>query len=155
MQMRHGWVRTLHGRQFQVDTYETALPATIQGIRRYLGSGLIKGIGPKMAERIVDHFGQATLEVIEQAPGRLVEVAGLGPKRTGMITAAWAEQRAIKEVMVFLQGVGVSTSLGVRIYKTYRDQAIEVVRRRAVSAGRRRVGHGPAGGPAGPGSKGP
>jgi len=118
-----------YGRQFQVETYDTVLPATIQGIRRYLGSGLIKGIGPKMAERIVDHFGQATLEVIEQAPGRLVEVAGLGPKRTGMITAAWEEQRAIKEVMVFLQGVGVSTSLAVRIYKTYRDEAIEVVRR--------------------------
>ncbi|HXP13968.1 MAG TPA: AAA family ATPase, partial [Actinomycetes bacterium] len=101
----------------------------VQGIRRYLGSGLIKGIGPKMAGRIVDHFGPATLEVIEQAPGRLVEVPGLGPKRTAMITAAWAEQRAIKEVMVFLQGVGVSTSLAVRIYKTYRDDAIDVVRR--------------------------
>jgi exodeoxyribonuclease V alpha subunit len=118
-----------YGRQFQVDTYQTVLPATIQGIRRYLGSGLIKGIGAKMAERIVDHFGPATLEVIEQAPGRLVEVPGLGPKRTAMITAAWAEQQAIKEVMVFLQGVGVSTSLGVRIYKAYRDEAIEVVRR--------------------------
>jgi exodeoxyribonuclease V alpha subunit len=118
-----------YGRQFQVDTYTTVLPATIQGIRRYLGSGLIKGIGPKMAERIVDHFGQATLTVIEQEPARLVEVPGLGPKRTAMITAAWAEQQAIKEVMVFLQGVGVSTSLGVRIYKTYRDEAIEVVRR--------------------------
>ena len=82
-----------------------------------------------MAERIVDHFGQATLEVIEQQPGQLVEVPGLGPKRTAMITAAWAEQQAIKEVMVFLQGVGVSTSLAVRIYKTYRDDAIEVVRR--------------------------
>src|SRR5215217_1113119 len=81
-----------------------------------------------MAERIVDQFGQTTLEVIEQEPGRLVEVPGLGPKRTGMITAAWAEQQAIKEVMVFLQGVGVSTSLAVRIYKTYRDEAIQVVR---------------------------
>jgi exodeoxyribonuclease V alpha subunit len=118
-----------YGRQFQVEAYTTVLPATIQGIRRYLGSGLIKGIGPKMAERIVDHFGPATLEVIEQQPARLVEVPGLGPKRTAMITAAWAEQQAIKEVMVFLQGVGVSTSLGVRIYKTYRDEAIEVVRR--------------------------
>ena len=68
-----------YGRQFQVEAYTTVLPATIQGIRRYLGSGLIKGIGPKMAERIVDHFGPATLEVIEQAPGRLVEVPGLGP----------------------------------------------------------------------------
>jgi exodeoxyribonuclease V alpha subunit len=118
-----------YGRQFQVEAYTTVLPATIQGIRRYLGSGLIKGIGPKMAERIVDHFGPATLEVIEQSPGRLVEVPGLGPKRTAMITAAWAEQQVIKEVMVFLQGMGVSTSLGVRIYKTYRDESIQVVQR--------------------------
>src|SRR6266540_3224072 len=118
-----------YGRQFEVHSYETVLPATVQGIRRYLGSGLIKGIGPRMAERIVDHFGQATLQVIEQQPGRLVEVPGLGPKRTGMITSAWEEQQAIKEVMAFLQGVGVSTSLAVRIYKTYRDEAIGVVRR--------------------------
>jgi exodeoxyribonuclease V alpha subunit len=130
LRLRGRWAsHPQYGRQFQVEAYDTVLPATIQGIRRYLGSGLIKGIGPKMAERIVDHFGQATLEVIEQAPGRLVEVPGLGPKRTAMITAAWAEQQAIKEVMVFLQGVGVSTSLAVRIYKTYRDEAIEVVRR--------------------------
>jgi exodeoxyribonuclease V alpha subunit len=118
-----------YGRQFQVEAYTSVLPATVQGIRRYLGSGLIKGIGPKMAERIVDHFGPATLQVIEQDPGRLVEVPGLGPKRTQMITTAWEEQKAIKEVMVFLQGVGVSTSLAVRIYKTYHDDAIEVVRR--------------------------
>jgi exodeoxyribonuclease V alpha subunit len=130
LRLRGRWTsHPQYGRQFQVEAFTTVLPATIQGIRRYLGSGLIKGIGPKMAERIVDHFGQATLEVIEQTPGRLVEVPGLGPKRTAMITAAWAEQQAIKEVMVFLQGVGVSTSLGVRIYKTYRDDAIEVVRR--------------------------
>jgi exodeoxyribonuclease V alpha subunit len=130
LRLRGRWTsHPQYGRQFQVDAYTTVLPATIQGIRRYLGSGLIKGIGPKMAERIVDHFGQATLQVIEQDPGRLVEVPGLGPKRTAMITAAWEEQRAIKEVMVFLQGVGVSTSLAVRIYKTYRDDAIDVVRR--------------------------
>jgi exodeoxyribonuclease V alpha subunit len=130
LRLRGRWAsHPQYGRQFQVEAYDTVLPATIQGIRRYLGSGLIKGIGPKMAERIVDHFGQATLGVIEQAPARLVEVPGLGPKRTAMITAAWAEQQAIKEVMVFLQGVGVSTSLAVRIYKTYRDQAIDVVRR--------------------------
>jgi exodeoxyribonuclease V alpha subunit len=130
LRLRGRWAsHPQYGRQFQVEAYQTVLPATIQGIRRYLGSGLIKGIGPKMAERIVEHFGQATLEVIEQAPGRLVEVPGLGPKRTQMITVAWEEQWAIKEVMVFLQGVGVSTSLAVRIYKTYRDEAIEVVRR--------------------------
>src|SRR6266545_3533346 len=118
----------MYGRQFEVHGYTTVLPATVQGIRRYLGSGLIKGIGPKMAERIVDHFGAATLQVIEEAPGRLVEVPGLGPKRTAMITIAWQEQQAIKQVMVFLQGVGVSTSLGVRIYKAYGDAAISVVR---------------------------
>ena len=118
-----------YGRQFEVHAYTTILPATIQGIRRYLGSGLIKGIGPRLAERIVDHFGTDTLRVIEEEPGRLTEVPGLGAKRTAMIGAAWEEQRAVKEVMVFLQGVGVSTSLAVRIYKTYRDEAIEVVRR--------------------------
>ncbi|HKO86780.1 MAG TPA: AAA family ATPase, partial [Actinomycetota bacterium] len=130
LRLRGRWTsHPQYGRQFQVETYQTMLPATIQGIRRYLGSGLIKGIGPKMAERIVDHFGEDTLRLIEEEPGRLIEVPGLGPKRTRMITAAWEEQQAIKEVMVFLQGVGVSTSLGVRIYKTYRDEAIEVVRR--------------------------
>jgi exodeoxyribonuclease V alpha subunit len=130
LRLRGRWTsHPQYGRQFQVETYQTMLPATIQGIRRYLGSGLIKGIGPKMAERIVDHFGEDTLRLIEEEPGRLIEVPGLGPKRTRMITAAWEEQQAIKEVMVFLQGVGVSTSLAVRIYKTYRDEAIEVVRR--------------------------
>jgi exodeoxyribonuclease V alpha subunit len=118
-----------YGRQFEVHSYVTVLPATVQGIQRYLGSGLIKGIGPRLAERIVEHFGVDTLRVIEQAPRRLLEVPGLGAKRTTMIGAAWEEQKAIKEVMVFLQGVGVSTSLAVRIYKTYRDEAIEVVRK--------------------------
>ncbi|MEU9777986.1 ATP-dependent RecD-like DNA helicase [Streptomyces sp. NPDC047968] len=117
-----------YGRQFTVENYTTVLPATVQGIRRYLGSGLIKGIGPRIAERIVDHFGTDTLEVIEQEPARLVEVPGLGPKRTALIGAAWEEQKAIKEVMVFLQGVGVSTSIAVRIYKKYGDASISVVR---------------------------
>jgi exodeoxyribonuclease V alpha subunit len=104
-----------YGRQFEVRAYATVLPATIQGIQRYLGSGLIKGIGPVMAERMVAHFGTEILRVIEEAPERLVEVRGLGPKRTKRIADAWEEQKAIKEVMVFLQGVGVSTSLAVRI----------------------------------------
>jgi exodeoxyribonuclease V alpha subunit len=117
-----------YGKQFTVENYTTVLPATVQGIRRYLGSGLIKGIGPKIAERIVDHFGTGTLDVIEQEPKRLIEVPGLGPKRTRMIGAAWEEQKAIKEVMVFLQGVGVSTSIAVRIYKKYEDASISVVK---------------------------
>jgi exodeoxyribonuclease V alpha subunit len=117
-----------YGRQFEVHSFTTVLPATVQGIERYLGSGLIKGIGPKMATRIVEHFGADTLRVIEEEPERLVEVPGLGPKRTKMIGTAWEEQKAIKEVMVFLQGVGVSTSLGVRIYKKYGDASISIVR---------------------------
>jgi exodeoxyribonuclease V alpha subunit len=117
-----------YGRQFEVDSYTTVLPATVQGIQRYLGSGLVKGVGPVFAERIVDHFGLDTLRIIEEEPGRLIEVSGLGPKRTAKITAAWEQQKAIKEVMVFLQGVGVSTSLAVRIYKQYGDASISVVR---------------------------
>ncbi|MDH6113203.1 exodeoxyribonuclease V alpha subunit [Kitasatospora sp. MAP12-15] len=117
-----------YGKQFVVENYTTVLPATIQGIQRYLGSGLIKGIGPRFAERIVGQFGADTLDVIEQDPKRLIEVPGLGPKRTKMIAAAWEEQKAIKEVMVFLQGVGVSTSLAVRIYKKYGDSSIGVVK---------------------------
>src|SRR3954451_8942212 len=116
------------GRQFEVDSYTTVLPATIQGIRRYLGSGLVKGIGPVFAERIVAHFGLDTLRIIEEQPARLIEVPGLGPKRTAKITAAWEEQKAIKEAMVFLQGGGVSTSLAVRIFKKYADASISVVR---------------------------
>ncbi|WP_330477728.1 AAA family ATPase [Streptomyces platensis] len=116
------------GKQFMVENYTTVLPATIQGIRRYLGSGLIKGIGPRIADRIAEHFGTDTLDIIEREPGRLVEVPGLGPKRTKLIGAAWEEQKAIKEVMVFLQGVGVSTSIAVRIYKKYGDAAISVTR---------------------------
>ncbi|GAB3117385.1 ATP-dependent RecD-like DNA helicase [Streptomyces calidiresistens] len=129
LRMRGRWgSHPQHGRQFQVDNYTTVLPATVQGIRRYLGSGLIKGIGPKTAERIVDHFGTDTLDVIEADPKRLIEVPGLGPKRTALIGAAWEEQKAIKEVMVFLQSVEVSTSIAVRIYKEYGDASITVVR---------------------------
>jgi exodeoxyribonuclease V alpha subunit len=117
-----------YGRQFEVRSYSTVLPATIQGIRRYLGSGLIKGIGPVMAERMVAYFGTGILRVIEEEPDRLVEVPGVGPKRTKLVSAAWEEQKAIKEVMIFLQGVGVSTSLAVRIYKKYKNDAIRVVR---------------------------
>ena len=117
-----------YGRQFEVHSYATVLPATAAGIQRYLGSGLIKGIGPVMAERMVAHFGVDIMHVIEDSPGRLIEVDGLGPKRTARIAAAWAEQKAIKEVMIFLQGVGVSTSLAVRIYKKYGDASVSVVR---------------------------
>src|SRR6185437_14147813 len=117
-----------YGRQFEVASYATVLPATAAGIQKYLGSGLIKGIGPVMAERMVAHFGVDIMHVIDDEPARLAEVDGLGPKRTAMIAVAWAEQKAIKEVMIFLQGVGVSTSLAVRIYKKYGDASVSVVR---------------------------
>jgi exodeoxyribonuclease V alpha subunit len=129
LRMRGRWgSHAQYGRQFQVENYTTVLPATIQGIQRYLGSGLIKGIGPKLAERIVEHFGATTLDIIETAPDRLIEVPTLGPKRTKLIADAWVEQKAIKEVMVFLQSVGVTTSIAVRIYKKYGDAAIDVVK---------------------------
>jgi exodeoxyribonuclease V alpha subunit len=129
LRLRGRWTsHPKYGKQFEVHSYTTVLPATAQGIQRYLGSGLIKGIGPVMAERMVTHFGVDIMYIIEEEPRRLIEVDGLGPKRTAMITAAWAEQKAIKEVMVFLQGVGVSTSLAVRIYKKYGDGSITVVR---------------------------
>lgn len=117
-----------YGRQFQVETFRPVLPATIAGLEKYLGSGLIKGVGPVTAHRIVKHFGLDTLAVIEQSPERLAETPGVGPKRVEMICKAWAEQRAIKEVMLFLQSNGVSTSLATKIYKQYGDDAINQVR---------------------------
>jgi exodeoxyribonuclease V alpha subunit len=118
-----------YGRQFQVETFHPVLPATIAGLEKYLGSGLIKGVGPVTARRIVKQFGLDTLTVIEEAPERLAETPGVGPKRVEMISNAWIEQRAIKEVMLFLQSNGVSTSLATKIYKYYGDEAINQVRR--------------------------
>jgi ATP-dependent exoDNAse (exonuclease V) alpha subunit len=117
-----------HGWQFKVENYRSVLPATTQGIRKYLGSGLIKGIGPKTAEKIVAYFDTETLDILESAPERLSEVPKLGKHKAGLIAAAWVEQKTIKEVMVFLQGQGISTSLAVRIYKQYKDAAITVVK---------------------------
>ncbi len=117
-----------HGRQFDAKTCEVQRPATLEGIRKYLGSGLVKGIGPARAEKIVSLFGEDTLDVIERTPDRLVEVAGIGPKIAGQIMRAWEEQRSIKEVMLFLQSHGVSTGLAVKIYKQYKDTALDIVR---------------------------
>src|SRR2546430_2524836 len=106
-----------YGRQFGVPSFPPVLPATIQGIERYLGSGLIKGIGPQMAARIVAHFGADTMQGIEDEPARLGEVPGLRPKRTPLVGKGQEGPKAIKEVMGFLQGVGGPTSLAVGIYK--------------------------------------
>ncbi len=119
---------TEYGRQFRVERCEQTLPATVEGIRRYLGSGLIKGIGPRTAERIVQAFGAETLNVIEREPLRLREVPDIGPKRYRLICDAWEAQRHIKEVMVFLQGHGISTGLAVKIYKQYGDDSLAVVK---------------------------
>ena len=115
------------GPQFSVTQYQETKPATITGIEKYLGSGLIKGVGPVTARRIVAYFGLETLDIIETQIDRLVEVPGIAKKRVRMIQIAWETQRAIKEVMLFLQSHGVSTTYAVKIYKQYRDEAISIV----------------------------
>lgn len=117
-----------HGRQFEIRKFTLQLPATVEGIRKYLGSGLIKGVGPVTAKRIVDYFGLDTLEVIEHDIGRLNEVGGVGSKRIDIIQKGWAEQKQIKEVMMFLSSHGVSTALAVKIYKQYGDGALNVLK---------------------------
>jgi exodeoxyribonuclease V alpha subunit len=116
-----------HGRQFRATFLRVTPPTSAEGMEKYLGSGLIKGIGPIFAQRLVAAFNEAVFEVIERAPHRLFEVAGIGRKRAERITASWAEQRVIRDIMAFLQGHGVSTSRAVRIYKTYGADAIPVV----------------------------
>lgn len=116
-----------HGRQFQAEFCEQSLPATTEGIKRYLGSGMIRGVGPVMAERIVNRFGDETLDVIDHEPEKLLTVLGIGQKRVGQIAKAWDEQRAIKDVMIFLQSHGVSTNLATKIYKKYGDTSLAVV----------------------------
>ena len=116
-----------YGRQFQCLHAQEMKPATLTGLEKYLGSGLIKGIGPVTARRIVAHFGLETLDIIEQSCARLIEVTGIGEKRVAMIEKAWAAQQAIKEVMLFLRGHNVSSTYAVKIYKQYGDQAIAVV----------------------------
>ena len=116
-----------YGRQFQIEKYETIQPANVLGIRKYLGSGLIKGIGPKMATRIVSRFGMDTMDVIEQSPQKLAGVPGIGSKRVILIQQAWEAQREIKNVMLFLQSHNVSTSHAAKIYKTYQNESIRIV----------------------------
>ena len=116
-----------HGIQFKVETCEQTIPATTDAIRRYLGSGLIKGIGPKLAERIVHHFGDQSLEIIEKHPERLLEVEDIGKKRSKLIADAWEEQKRIKDVMLFLHGHNISTSLAIKIYKQYGDETLKIL----------------------------
>ncbi|MCP3961207.1 MAG: ATP-dependent RecD-like DNA helicase [bacterium] len=123
------WVKDRkYGKQFRVESYLTVQPSTFIGIEKYLASGLVHGIGKELARRLVQHFGLDTLEVIDKAPGRLAEVEGFGPVRVARITTAWKEQREIRDVMVFLQGHGVSTTYAIKIYKLYGGEAAALVR---------------------------
>lgn len=118
----------IHGHQFEVDRYQVEAPADILGITKYLGSGLIKGIGPKYASRIVEKFGIETLNIIDQNPQRLKEVQGLGVKRIDLITNCWVEQKSIRDVMIFLQAQGVSPAYAQKIFKTYGSESIAKVK---------------------------
>ena len=116
-----------YGQQFQCSTWEEVMPATAYGIEKYLGSGLVKGIGPKFARLIVDRFGTGTIEVIETDIERLNEVHGIGPKRIAKIRASWEKQKDIKNVMLFLQGHGVSTAFAAKIYREYGKESVSKV----------------------------
>ena len=123
------WVRdSEHGLQLNATFLECTPPTSREGIEKYLGSGMIKGIGPVYAKKMVEKFGEEVLTVIEKSSAQLEEISGIGPERRRRIKEAWKEQRAIREIMVFLHSNGVSTSRAVRIFKTYGEQAIETVR---------------------------
>ena len=117
-----------YGRQFAVENWEEVLPATVVGIEKYLGSGLVKGIGPKFARLIVQTFGTDTLEIIETDVKRLYEVPGIGKRRLKKICESWEKQREIKNVMIFLQGYGVSAAYAAKIYKAYGKESIDKVK---------------------------
>ena len=117
-----------YGRQFTIQEFEETLPATVYGIEKYLGSGLVKGIGPKYAKKIVQEFGKDTLEVIETSPDDLLKIPGIGKVRVERIKKSWTEQKEIKNIMLFLQGHDVSTSHATKIYKAYGNESIEIVK---------------------------
>src|SRR2546426_4242819 len=121
-----GWWVTdrTHGLQFKTTHLRVVPPTTLEGIERYLGSGMVKGIGPHFAHKLVQAFGAEVFDVIAQTPHRLQELDGIGPKRTARVVAAWAEQQTVREIMVFLHSHGVGTARAVRIYKTYGTEAI-------------------------------
>ena len=123
------WTRDpQHGLQFRADSLQASQPTSREGIEKYLGSGMIKGIGPVLAKKLVTKFGEGVFDIIDTQSARLEEVDKVGPERRRRIKAAWAEQKIVREIMVFLHAHGASTSRAVRIYKTYGDQAIEKVR---------------------------
>src|SRR5439155_10907911 len=116
------------GLQFRAELLSSTAPTTKEGIEKYLGSGMVKGIGPVYGKKMVEKFGEGIFDIIDNYSARLEEVEGIGPTRRRKIKAAWSEQKVIREIMVFLHSHGVGTSRAVRIYKTYGDAAIEKVR---------------------------
>ncbi|MXW86529.1 MAG: ATP-dependent RecD-like DNA helicase, partial [Boseongicola sp. SB0667_bin_21] len=116
-----------YGLQFKARYLKASAPTTLEGIEKYLGSGMIRGIGSVYAERLVRHFGKDVFDVIESNPGRLREVAGIGPIRAEKITESWSDQKIVREIMVFLHQHGVGTARAVRIYKTYGADAVQVL----------------------------
>lgn len=121
-------VDSKYGRQFCAEKFEEVLPSTVYGIEKYLGSGLVKGIGPKFAKRIVQKFGKETLEVLDENPDALLEVEGIGKIRADRIKTSWEEQKEVKNIMLFLQSHDVSTSHATKIYKTYGNASIDIVK---------------------------
>src|SRR6476659_7443842 len=122
------WVNDrTHGQQFKARFLKTSAPTSVEGIEKYLGSGMIRGIGPVYAKKLVRAFGERVFDTIEAQPERLQEVTGIGPVRASRITAAWAEQKIVREIMVFLHSNGVGTARAVRIYKTYGTDAVQVM----------------------------
>ena len=123
------WVQDReYGQQFRAEMLTSTPPTSKEGIEKYLGSGMVKGIGPVYAKKLVDRFGEGVFDIIEKASARLEEVDGIGPKRRKRIKAAWDEQKVVRDIMLFLHSNGVSTSRAVRIYRTYGEAAIEKVR---------------------------
>ncbi|WEQ52573.1 ATP-dependent RecD-like DNA helicase [Komagataeibacter oboediens] len=128
VQMSGRWFNDhTHGLQFKAEFLKASPPTTVEGIERYLGSGMIRGIGPVYAKKLVKAFGEAVFDLIEQEPGRLREVTGIGPKRAERIVAGWADQKVIREIMLFLHSNGVGTSRAVRIFKTYGQDAVRLI----------------------------
>jgi exodeoxyribonuclease V alpha subunit len=128
VQASGSWINDrTHGVQFRASFLKATPPTTVEGIEKYLGSGMIRGIGPVYAKKLVRAFGEAVFDIIEQEPPRLREVTGIGPKRAERIIAGWAEQKVIREIMLFLHSNGVGTSRAVRIYKTYGADAIGLI----------------------------
>ncbi len=124
-----GWQNHMvHGRQFSVTDCQPEAPSDIVGIKKYLGSGLVKGIGPAYAERIVNFFGEETLRVIDQNPEKLKTIPGIGKKRIDLIKSCWDEQKSIRDVMIFLQSQDISPAFAQKIYKTYGDGCIDVIK---------------------------